>query len=503
MMALRWYQRRCIEGIEEHLRAGARSVLCVAPTGAGKTVIMSHLAVARVGTAPIPVPTIAERRAAILRPPNVRVLVFVHREELIRQTVDKFAQNGLREVGVIAGSQPNRHPTSPVQVASIQTLVARQARAAARGEPMYLPGAQTLFLDEAHHFAADEWKPLVDAYPNATILGFTATPERGDGRPLGVGEDGVGFEQMVVAAQPRELIADGWLVPFAIANVAPQDKGTIGWHPVEANRRYAAGKRTIMFCQSVPKATEYANALSARGVTAATISTYTKKNDRKEILERFEAGQIEVLCNVDILTEGFDCPGVECVQIARHIRLPSMYLQMAGRGARICEGKGAALLIDQCGCSDVSAFGPPEADRTYSLEGRGITLNEGASADVWACRHCQAANPMMTPRICIACGKPPPAPERRADLEITNASFRFRGVRRDPDSIRRFFALLVRAAQEGQERRWAAESYHREMGSWPWGEWARWFDAIQRGEWSGVPDPGREAAAAIGLREVS
>lgn len=496
MMQLRWYQQRALQQLGQTFRNGARSTVLVAPTGAGKTIMMSHLALAVRGGDTVPIPTVRERAEALRNPPQARLLVLVHRRELLKQTVDKFRRNGIQEVGVISAKYPNMYPTAPIQVASIQTLTSRSRR---NGEAATLPPARFLVLDECHHYAAEEWRNIIEFYRDARIIGFTATPERGDGRPLGAGEDGLGFQEMVVAAQPRELIADNFLTPCEI--IAPgstQEAGTIAWSPVEANRRFAAGRRTIIFCESIPVCEQYAAELTALGVAAAVLHHKLNQKQRDATLSAFENGQIEVLLNVAILTEGYDSPGVEVVQIARGVGTAGLYIQMVGRGLRPAPGKGSALLIDQRGI--VHLYGMPDADREYSLRGRPMRVREGEAVS----SNCAGCGGLFVRGMkeCPHCGRPVMSSgEGGPRMEITSERLsQIVSIRKDPETIRAYFALIVRARSEARDRRWVNEQFRSRTGGWPMAQWWDWYEAGAAGRWDDVPELGREAAARAGLR---
>lgn len=495
VMNLRWYQQRALQQLGQSFRDGARKTVIVAPTGAGKTIMMAHLAIAVRGSEPSIAPTTRERAAALRNPPPTRLLVMVHRKELLKQTVDKFRKNGINEVGVIAAGYPNMHPTAPIQVASIQTLTSRLRRG---GESVVLPSARYLVLDECHHYAAEEWRGLVEFYADARIIGFTATPERGDGKPLGGGNDGLGFQDMVIAAQPRELIADNFLTPCEI--IAPgttQEKGTIAWSPVEANRRFAAGRRTIIFCEAIPVCEQYTAELTALGVSAAAIHHKLTPRRREQILASFESGETEVILNVAILTEGYDSPGVEVVQIARNVGTAGMYIQMIGRGLRPAAGKGAALLIDQRGV--VHKYGMPDADREYSLSGKPMRVAEGQAVSS-GCVGCGGLF-VRGMKECPHCGRPVTTGGGELPrMEITTDRLdQIVSLRRDPEAIRIYFGLIVRAQAEARDRRWVSEQFRQRTGGWPQGDWWDWFEAGLAGRWDDVPELGREAASRAGL----
>lgn len=368
---LRPYQHRAIAAIRQAAAQGARAILAVSPTGSGKTTIASELV-----------------RRAVER--GARVLWLAHRAELVEQAFDRLELFGL-QAGVIAAA-PTRpcNPFLPVQVAMIQTLLARQTR----------PEADVIIWDEAHHAPSDEWSALARDYASARLVGFTATPERSDGRGLGNI-----YDRLVVVAQVRELVADGHLVPTDIRRPASRLRpGQIAQRPVDAYQRLAAGRRAIVFSPSVLAANLHADEFRAAGVPAEVVHGNTPAAERVAVLERFRSGAVRVLLNVYVLTEGFDVPETDCVILARGCGTAGTYLQMVGRGLRPATGKADCIVIDLHGVSHV--HGKPEDDRSYSLDGKGIRGASDMEVDgQGSCRVCGA--PIEPGEACGECGTEP------------------------------------------------------------------------------------------------
>ncbi len=323
-MILRSYQQRARSEARKAYAAGSRAILYVAPTGAGKTVILGDTIVSH-----------------LRHTPDARVNVYAHRGELIDQAARTFRAFGL-DVGVSGLS-----PSAPVQVGTVQSTLARGA----------VERCTMGVFDEAHHYAADLWGDVAKAIKamGATVVGATATPERGDGRPL----DHM-FDSLVVVAQVSELVAlwhadpTQGLVPCRVVRpVRPLRSGQIAESPAKAYRRLAPG--------------------------------------RSAVVRRFAIGEIPVLVNVNVLTEGWDAPICECVIIARGMGSVGMLIQAAGRGARPHPGKSGYLVIDLRGVT--SELGRPDEDREYSLDGVGISCGRGVVAEVRLCRLCKQAIP--------------------------------------------------------------------------------------------------------------
>lgn len=335
----RSYQSNAIANARESVKAGRRRVLLVSPTGSGKSTIGALIA-----------------RGALAK--GQRVAWFAHRSELRDQ-----ARETMERCEIDAGYS-GQGASKPCQIVSLQGALRK-------GE---VPEADVVILDEAHHMGADDWGRLPGAYPNAVIVGLSATPERGDGRGLGHI-----FNDLHVVAQPRELV-DLWktdhsqgLTPCEV--VCPgrvQSAGYLSQSPVDAYVQLARGTRNVVFAPDVKSACDFAAQFKAAGISAHIVHGALSAEVRRKNLEDFAAGRVLVLVNVFVLTEGWDCPSVSTVTIARKMGSTSMYLQGTGRGLRPSPGKQSCLVIDLAGISHL--HGHPLEDRKYLLTGIGIRL---------------------------------------------------------------------------------------------------------------------------------
>ncbi|MBX9594675.1 MAG: DEAD/DEAH box helicase [Roseomonas sp.] len=358
-ITLRSYQVGAIEGVRQAFRDGRRAPLLVAPTGAGKTVMFSFV-------------------AANAAARGKRVLILAHRTELIRQASRKLTEAGVQHGIIAPGFTPTR---DLVQVASVQTLARRIASGA---QPFDL-----IVVDEAHHAIAGQWRTVAEAYPEARMLGVTATPERLDGRGLGVAAGGC-FDAMVMGPTVAELVAGGFLTPtriFAPAE-APDlsgirtrggdfDAGGLGetmgqaklvGDAVDHYRRYASGLPAILFSPSVAHAEQMAGAFRDAGFTAFAASGNTLASERDGAIAGLAKGTLQVLCSCDLISEGLDVPVVGCVILMRPTKSLGLYLQQVGRGLRPAPGKTHLIVLDHAG--NTLRHGPPEMMRDWSLEGR-------------------------------------------------------------------------------------------------------------------------------------
>ena len=348
---LRGYQREAVEAVIAARRRGVRRMVVCLPTGAGKTVIFSHLA------------RLATRQ----------VLVLAHREELLAPAIDKLSRalEGTRVVGLERGA--SRAPAdAKVLVASLRSLHPERIGGVLGGRELGL-----VIYDECHHAPADDNLRVLRAigafepdWPG-TLLGFTATTARGDGKGL----DSV-FEEIVYARTLPDLIDEGYLAPlkgFRIATAADLTRlSSAGTDFAEAElaeavdiqernalvarsiQELARDRRTIAFCVTVDHARNLARALNHLGVPAGIVHGEMAPADRARALADFRADRIRVLANVAVLTEGFDDPGVSCIAMARPTRSEGLYAQCVGRGTRLADGKRDCLILDFVDASELS-----------------------------------------------------------------------------------------------------------------------------------------------------
>jgi superfamily II DNA or RNA helicase len=347
---LRPYQREAIDAVIAARRRGVRRMVVCLPTGAGKAVIFSHLA------------RLATRQ----------VLVLAHREELLAQAIDKLSRalEGSRVVGLERGT--SRAPAeAKVLVASLRSLHPDRIGAVLGGRDLGL-----IIYDECHHAPAEDNQRVLRTigcferdWPG-TLLGFTATTARGDGKGL----DAV-FEDIVYARTLPDLIDGGYLVPlkgYRIATATDLTRHAGGGNDFDeaelaedvdieernalvarSIQELARDRRTIAFCVTVNHARNLSKALNHIGVPAGIVHGEMAAADRARALHDFRTGRVAVLANVAVLTEGFDDPGVSCVAMARPTRSEGLYAQCVGRGTRLADGKKDCLILDFV---DVSAL---------------------------------------------------------------------------------------------------------------------------------------------------
>lgn len=377
------------------------------PTGAGKTFTAATLAARAV----------SKRNS---------VLWLAHRAELVDQAVSTLKALGLWVGAISASATSFPDPNAPIQVATVQTLLARNIR----------PNASIIVADEAHHYVAQEFGEVVRSYPEAYVIGLTATPERGDG--IGLGEL---FEKLVVGTTVADLVCSGDLVPAQIQRPSrPLGSQQIAQHPFEAWKQFAEGRKTIVFHASVAEAEKCTEEF---GGLAETITGKMPWGERVAVLDRFRRGETRVINNVFVLTEGFDVPDTSCVILARGAGSIGIYHQMVGRALRPAPGKTDAVILDLRGCS--WEHGHPEDPIEYSLDGDGMRR---AGTPVRGPRLCQVCQSLVDEvGICTGCGYF----EEPKETEITG------------DPLLKFEAKRNESPQETQSTlfRWAAEGKAR------------------------------------------
>lgn len=406
---------------------------------------------------------------AVSRSPNGRdpVVWLTHTQDLVRQSASRLGKRGFR-VGVIMGDEPV-DPFADVQVVSVQTLVARGADAALR--------ARLVIIDECHHWAADEFRAAADALEARHVLGLTATPERGDGRPLGDV-----FEELVVACHYSELVGTGVLVPVRILRPATELEAALAQDPVEAYREKGEGRSGFVFCRTIEEARALAARFTAAGVPSECVDANTAASDRKAAIERLKAGETRLLTNVYALTEGVDVPHASICILARGVGHVSTYLQICGRGLRQYPGKEDFLLLDLPGVSH--RFGAPIEDRDYALTGEGIKRK--AEAALRVCLHCGFTYEPAP--ACPRCGKKSPltAAEKRAQKVLNRELQQVKHAgTADWQKKAEFQRLQAIARNAGHKPGWVVMIYTRLFGEAP-----KWKLEVSREErkrsWDGL-----------------
>lgn len=334
-MELRPYQSEAFQCIFDEWKKGIGRTLLVLPTGCGKTIVFAKVAEECVRQ-------------------GDRVLILAHRGELLEQAADKIQKATGLKCAVEKAEQTCLGEWYRIVVGSVQSLM-REKRLSQFDDDYF----DTIIVDEAHHCLSDSYQKVFNYFTNARVLGVTATPDRGDMRNLGSFFDSLAFEYTLPKA-----IKSGYLSPIKALTVPLQidfskvsvqagdfkasDIGT-ALDPylgsiADEMLKYCADRKTVVFLPLIKTSQKFAELLNNRGFRAAEVNG--NSSDRAEILTDFENGKYNVLCNSMLLTEGWDCPNVDCIIVLRPTKVRSLYSQMVGRGTRICEGKENLLLLD-------------------------------------------------------------------------------------------------------------------------------------------------------------
>lgn len=334
-IALRPYQNEAKAAVLEQWEQGVQRTLLVLPTGCGKTIVFAKIS-----------------EDCVKR--GERVLILAHRGELLEQAADKIHKACNLNCAVEKAEETSLGSFWRITVGSVQTLM-RESRLA-RFLPDYF---DTIIIDEAHHAVSDSYQRILQHFSGAKVLGVTATPDRGDMKNLGQVFDSLAYEYTL----PR-AIREGYLCPIKALTI-PLNLDLTGvsvqagdfraadldtalepylYQIADEMLRNCANRRTVVFLPLVRTSQKFRDILNERGFRAAEVNG--NSDDRAEILRDFEAGKYNVLCNSMLLTEGWDCPSVDCVIVLRPTKVRGLYCQMVGRGTRLSPGKKDLLLLD-------------------------------------------------------------------------------------------------------------------------------------------------------------
>lgn len=415
-MQLRPYQEDVFARARAEIRAGRKRFICVMPTASGKTVTFCALISMAVAK-------------------GSRVLVIAHRKELVTQASEKLDRFGVPH-GVVMANHPRWQPHMPVQVASRDTLVARL------NKPGFNIGEfQILIPDEAHHFSCESSMKIVRRWPDAVMVGWTATPARKDNRPLGIKFDDDGkfeyelFQSLVIGPTVAELIADGHIVPYEgftydmpdLRNVrksggdynlemlgAAMKPTVLGGKIIHDYLDHANGLRALAFAVNVEHSMALIQQARDAGISAEHIDANTPANIRDGVAKRVATGQTMFVSSVGVYTEGTDIPAIECVIAARPTKSIVMARQMLGRGFRLwcftcqetpgptCAGhhvKRMMRIHDHAGMLLDEDIGLPDADIEWSLSSE---WKPKQPAPVRTCKGCMAVLPSSV-TVCPRC----------------------------------------------------------------------------------------------------
>lgn len=334
-MELRPYQSEAKTAIFEQWDQGIKKTLLVLPTGCGKTIVFAKVTEECVRQ-------------------GKRVLIMAHRGELLDQAADKIMQATGLGSAVEKAEETCLGSWFRIVVGSVQSLTRPQRLAKFKQDYF-----DTIIIDEAHHCLSDSYQRVLEHFPDAEVLGVTATPDRGDMRNLGQYFESLAYEYTLPQA-----IKSGYLVPIKAMTIPLQldltgvgiqsgdfkasDLGTALdpylYQIADEMIKYCKDRKTVAFLPLVKTSQKFCEILNQKGFRAAEVNG--ESSDRAQILADYDAGRYNVLCNSMLLTEGWDCPTVDCIIVLRPTKVRSLYSQMVGRGTRLAQDKADLLLLD-------------------------------------------------------------------------------------------------------------------------------------------------------------
>ena len=334
-MELRPYQEEARQAVEKQWEDGIDKTLLVLPTGCGKTIVFAKITEDCVRS-------------------GERVLILAHRSELLEQAADKIEKSTGLKSSVEKAEESCLGSWYRITVGSVQTLM-REKRLNKFSTDYF----DVIIIDEAHHCISDSYQRILDYFNKAKVLGVTATPDRGDMKNLGQV-----FESLAYEYTMPQAIREGYLSPIKamtiplkmdLSGVSIQSgdfkAGDLGtalepylYQIADEMAKYCNNRKTVVFLPLVKTSQKFRDVLNEKGFKAAEVNGESR--DRAEILEDFEKGKYNVLCNSMLLTEGWDCPSVDCIAVLRPTKVRGLYCQMVGRGTRLSPGKDHLLLLD-------------------------------------------------------------------------------------------------------------------------------------------------------------
>lgn len=390
MIVLRPYQSTLIAQTRDAMRRGVKRILITAPCGSGKTNLTAHM--------------LASAAAR-----GRRSWFCVHRKELLDQSVSTFIEAADLHTGIIAAGYP-ASPLAPVQVCSVPSL-ARRA--------LCLSPPDLIVWDEAHHVASRSWATIAQAFPHATHIGLTATPQRLDGQGLALW-----FDALIEGPSTADLIAQGYLAPyrFFAPGVAPSldgvhrvagdfnrkelndtmDRSTVIGDAVSHYRVHCGDARALVFAWSLESSRRLAEQFSAASIPAAHVDGETPRAERTRVMQDFRDGTLKVLCNVDLFSEGLDVPATDAVFLLRPTQSLGLYLQQVGRGLRPSASKPHVKIFDHV--NNWQRHGLPDDARVWSLEDTAKRASKGQQM-AKRCSQCYGVSPISA-FACRYCGAP-------------------------------------------------------------------------------------------------
>jgi len=468
------YQLKAIADLRASVASGKRAPVLVMPCGMGKTIVAAHLI-----------------RGAVDK--GRKVLFLAPRRELVFQTSEKLHALGIHHGIMMAGERPSMTPD--VQVASVQTLFARYFRDHNDGAfSRELPLAELIVIDEAHSNMSAMTTRILEAYPKAVRIGLTATPARSDGR--GLGEH---YDDMVFGPSVADGTEMGMLVPLRYFGAEKADLSAVrmqagDYHQTDLGEamnkpklvgdvvqnwlRLCPDRLTVVFAVNRAHAMALREEFLSAGVSAGYIDGETPNDERHEIFAAMEAGDMRVLCSVDVVSMGWDLPLVSCGIIARPTKSIARYLQAVGRIMRIHPLKRDAWVIDHAGAVDELGFA--DDPQPWSLDGASKIQDRKAAAEKKEPKpiECHQCHRVFKPaKKCPGCGHDMSGLASKAieahQAELQEIDRKTRTAKaRDytmADKQQWWSGFLHLARERGKGHKWVLAQYKSKFGVWPRG----------------------------------
>ncbi len=461
MTELRPYQIDAMNQTRQALMAGVSRIVLQLPTGAGKTVIAAEI-------------------ISSARTKGRKVIFVVPAKALIDQTVQRFCDHGIRDIGVMQADHPLTDSTKPVQVATVQTL-RRRAK----------PEVDLVIVDECHlqDRALIEWLTSPEM-AKVRVIGLSATPwTSGMGRF---------WQQLIVGSITAKMIEAGYLAPFRVfapshpdlTGVRTQagdfhegdlskamDKPSLVADVVETWVKLGENRPTLCFAVDRAHAKSLQEQFRASGVNAGYVDAYTPEIERKNIEVLFHAGVYKVVCNVGVLTTGVDWD-VRCIILCRPTKSESLFVQIVGRGLRTAEGKADCLILDHSDTHTRLGFVTDIHHEELDDGDKNRSKAKPSTPTPKECPECKFLRPVRV-STCPNCGFKPKVVSKIEFVDGNLAELRGKGTRASGPTktikmganwvpLADFYAQLKGYAEEhGYQEGWASNQYRQAAGTWP------------------------------------
>ena len=468
-MKLREYQNDLLNHVRRSIGEGKRKIIIQAPTGAGKSILMADIA-----------------KRAVEKGNNA--LFLVDRRDLVFQIIEKFTEYGIGDrCGMILSGEETDFSAN-IMAATIQTFH-RRLRLDDPESNIWFHRAEVVFVDECHHSVCKSYLSVLDLYKEKSIIiGATATPCRADGMGLGLV-----YDEIVSSANVKELTDQGYLVPVIYYAPSTPDLSGVGILAGDYNKKQLGGamnkpklvgdvftqwskiapnRQTIIFAVNTKHSRAIQEEFSKNGIATEHIDAHTPKEERQDIYWKFKSGDIQIITNVGITTEGTDLPVVSCIVLARPTKSFGLYFQMAGRGLRPYPGKEDCIIIDHSGVVHAHGFIDDPVEWTLDDTEKAWHKKKKRIKEkkLMTCKNCMF---VFEGRICPRCGaevKNYSKMIETTDDDLVRVKGKEKKQKYTKEDRQRFYSMaLAWRKEKGYKRGWSAWTYKSKFGVWPRG----------------------------------